>query len=131
MLLPAFTGSGASLLVTDRSALVLTVVVAVPVLLPLLGSVVDAAATPLFVMVEPPATFELTFTTTVKTAVSPLATLALEKTILPVPPTAGAETLQPDPVVTTAETKVALAGTASVTVTVCASLGPLFVKLSV
>src|SRR6185295_8797735 len=71
------------------------------------------------------------FTTIVNTAVSPAATVAFENTTLPVPPTAGAVMLQPLPVVTTADTNVVLAGTASVTVTVCASLGPLLAKLIV
>src|SRR5690349_15452699 len=118
MLLPAITGSGESLLVTARSAWVCTVVVAVPVLLPGVGSVVAVAATALLLMVAPLAVLALTWTTMVKTAVSPAATVALEKTTVPVPPTAGAEVDQPVPVVTIAETNVVLAGTASVTVTV-------------
>src|SRR5262249_31260322 len=82
-------------------------------------------------MTVPEVVFELTFTTMVKTAVSPVATVALEKTTLPVPPTAGALVDQPVPVVTEADTNVVLAGVASVTVTVCASDGPLLVKLIV
>src|ERR1041384_4034492 len=117
MLAPATTGSGESVLVTDRSALTLTVVVAVPVLLPGVGSAVVLAAVAEFEIVAPLATFEFTFTTIVKTAVSPLATVALEKTTFPVPPTAGDEVLHPVPVVTVADTNVAFAGTASVTVT--------------
>src|SRR5438874_2662837 len=117
MFSPALTGSGVSVLVTAKSAWRLTVVVAVPVLLPDTGSLVVLAATALFVMVEPSAALVLTLTTRVKTAVSPAATLALEKTTLPVPPTAGGLGIdQPVPVATTAETKVVLAGTASVTV---------------
>src|SRR5262245_58802723 len=131
MFAPALTGSGESVLVTARSACVLTVVVAVPVLLPGVGSVEAVAAVAVFVIVEPFAALELTFTTTVNTAVSALGTLAFENTMLPVPPTAGAETPQPLPVVTTADTNVVLAGTASVTVTVWAVPGPLFIKLIV
>src|SRR5437764_438449 len=97
-----------------------------------MGSVFVLAAVAELVMVEPFTALALTLTTILKTAVSPAATLALEKTTLPVPPTAGGLGIdQPVPVVTTAETKVVLAGTASVTVTVLASLGPLFVKLIV
>src|SRR5437667_373147 len=110
------------------SACVWTVVVAMPVLLAGVGSVVVAAAVAELLMVAPLAVLLLTLTTIVKTAVSPAATVALEKTTLPVPPTTGALVLQPEPVVTTAETKVVLAGTASVTVTVWASLGPLLTK---
>jgi len=75
--------------------------------------------------------FALTFTTIVNTAVSNDATVPFQNTTLPVAPTEGELVLQPVPVVTVAETNVVLAGTASVTVTVCASLGPLFTKLIV
>src|SRR6185436_14225439 len=119
MLFPAMTGSGESVLVTDMSACVLTVVVALPVLLPGVGSDVVLAATASLEMVVPLAVFAFTFTTIVNTAVSPLATEALENTTLPVPPTAGVVgEPHPEPVVTTADTKVVLAGVASVTVTV-------------
>src|SRR6185295_12082205 len=131
MLLPAKTGSGVSVLVTARSAIALTVVVAVPVLLPGVGSVVTAAPTALLVIVVPFGVPEFTLTTIENVAVSPAATVALENTTLPVPPTAGALMLQPLPVVTAADTNVVLAGTASVTVTVWASLGPLLTKLIV
>src|SRR4051812_20978845 len=89
MLLPAITGSGESVLVTARSALVCTVVEAMPVLFPGVGSVVVEAATALLLMVLPLAALALTLTTMVKTAVSPFGTDAFEKTTLPVPPTAG------------------------------------------
>src|SRR5690348_672412 len=82
-------------------------------------------------MTVPLAVLALTLTTMVNTAVSLAATVAFEKTTLPVPPTAGAVVVQPLPVVTVADTNVVLAGTASVTVTDCASLGPLFTKLMV
>src|SRR5207253_7462935 len=124
-------GSGASDFVTARSARVCTVVEAVPVLFPGVGSVVALAAVAELLMVAPLAVLALTLTTMVKTAVSPAATVAFEKTTLPVPPTAGADVLQPLPVVTLADTNVVLAGTASVTVTVCASLGPLLQRLTV
>src|SRR5262245_11513995 len=131
MLLPAKTGSGESDFVTARSANACTVVVAVPVLLAGVGSTVALAAVALLVIVAPLAVVEFTFSTIVNTAVSPGATVAFEKTTLPVPPGGGALTPQPTPVVTTADTNVAFAGTASVTVTVCASDGPLFTKLIV
>src|SRR5437868_4463051 len=117
MLVPAKAGSGASDLVTARSACVCTVVVAVPVLLAGVGSVVTVAAVAELLTVAPLAMLALTWTTMVNTADSPATAVALEKTTLPVPPTAGALTLHPAPVVTTADTKVVFAGTASVTVT--------------
>src|SRR5262249_29491366 len=132
MLLPAITfGVGEAVLVTARSAWVWTVVVAVAELFPGVGSVVVLAAVAVLVMVEPFVALALTLTTTVKTAVSAFGTEAFEKTTLPVPPTAGALVLQPVPVVTVADTNVVFAGTASVTVTVCAVPGPLFTKLIV
>src|SRR5258705_2886228 len=131
MLFPAMTGSGESVLVTDISACVLTVVVAFPVLLAGVGSGVVLAATASLEIVDPLPVFAFTFTTIVKTAVSALGTLPFEKTTLPVPPTAGAAVLHPVPVVTTADTNVVLAGTASVTVTVEADAGPLLTKLTV
>src|SRR5947209_12571061 len=126
MLLPAKLGSGESLLVIARSALVCTVVVAVPVLLAATGSTVVLAAVALLVIVAPLAVLALTWTTIVKTADSPATTVAFEKTIGP-----EVLTAQPLPVVTPAETNVVLAGTASVTVTICASDGPLLAKLIV
>src|SRR5215813_10360244 len=126
MLLPANTGSGESLFVTAMSATVITEVVAVPVLFPGVGSVVAVAAVALLVMVVPLAVFGLMLTTIVNVAASSASDVALEKTTLPVPPTAGAVVDHPAPTVTLAETNVEFAGTASVTVTVCASLGPLF-----
>src|SRR3954463_11040242 len=107
-------------------------VVAVAVLLPEVGSVVVVAAVAVLVTVVPVGVAASTLTTMVNTAVSPLATEAFEKTTLPVPPTAGGlGIVQPEPVVTTADTNVVLVGTASVTVTVCASDGPLLTKLIV
>src|ERR671927_10060 len=126
MLVPAKAGSGVSVLVIARSACVCTVVVAVPVLLAGVGSVVVLAAVAELLIVAPFAVLALTLTTIVNTAVSPATVVAFEKTTLPVPRTAGALVDQPVPVVTVADTNVVLAGTASVTVTVCASDGPAF-----
>src|SRR2546423_629184 len=106
MLVPATAGSGESDLVTAMSACVATVVVAVPVLLTLFGSTVVLAAVALFVIVEPSEALALPLTTMLKTAVSPAATVPFEKVTLPVPPTAGAEIDQPEPVVTAAEKNV-------------------------
>src|SRR4029453_10369970 len=103
MLLPEMTGSGVSLFVTDRSASVVTVVVAVPELLPGVGSAVTDAAVASLVIVAPLGVLAFTFTTIEKTADSPAATVPFEKTIFPVPPTAGVVMAQPLPVVTDAE----------------------------
>src|SRR5918911_5598572 len=130
MLLPAITfGVGEAVFVNDRSACACTVEVAVAVLLALFGSVVVVAAVAVLVTVVPVGVDGSTLTTMVNTAVSDAATVALEKTTLPVPPTAGLVVDQPVPVVTVADTNVVFAGTASVTVTVCAALGPLLLKL--
>jgi len=118
-------------LVTARSANATTVVVVVLVLLPGVPSAVVLAAVAEFVITVPLGVAVLTFTTMVNTAVSPPATGDLEKMTFPVPPAAGADMLQPLPVVTTADTNVVLAGTASVTVTELAELGPLLTKLIV
>src|SRR5262252_4849901 len=106
MLLPAKTGSGESVLVTARSTRAITVVTAVPVLLPGVGSVVAVAAVALLLIILPSVADGGIATTIVKTAVSPAGTVAFEKTTLPVPPTGGALVDQPLPVVTDAETNV-------------------------
>src|SRR5690349_16913902 len=116
MLLPAVTGSGESVLVTTRSARVITLVEAVAVLLLESVSVSVAAAVALLLIVAPLAVEAGTLTTIVKTADSPAVTAAFEKTIGP-----EVLTAQPVPVVTTAETSEVPAGTASVTVTLLAS----------
>src|SRR5205809_1128568 len=124
MLLPANTGSGESDLVTARSAVRCTVVVAVPVLFPGVGSVVAEAPTALFVIVVPSGAPESTFTMIVNVAASPAAEVALANAIVPVPP-AGTESVRDQPAGVVAETNVVLAGVASVSVTVCASEAPL------
>src|SRR6185369_17838427 len=67
-LLPAVTGSGESDLVTARSALVCTVVVAVALLLPGVPSDEVEVTVVVLVIVVPLATLALTLTTIVKTA---------------------------------------------------------------
>ena len=93
----------------------LTGVLAVPLSLPGVGSVVVAVFVAVLAMFVPPVVVGPTLTTIWKTAVSGLATVAFEKMTVPVPPTDGALAVQPLPVVTDAATKVVLAGTASVT----------------
>jgi hypothetical protein len=108
-----------------------TVVVAIALLLPGVGSVVVLAAVAVLVIVAPVATPLSTLTTTWKVAVSPLATEAFEKMTLPVRPTAGIEETDQPGLPVIAETKVVLVGVGSVTVTVLAPLGPLLMKLIV
>ena len=120
-----------SVLVIDRSARFCTVVVAVAELLAGLGSVVELVTVAVFVTTVPFGVFAFAFSTIVKTAVSPAATAALEKVMVPVPPTAGVAGVHPLPVVTPADTNVVPAGITSVTCTEAASDGPLFAKLTV
>src|SRR6266850_3909815 len=133
MLLPAMTGSGASVLeMICRSAFVWTVVVALAELFALLVSIDAVAAVAVFVMVEPEATLALTLTTIVNTAVSAGGESALENTMLPVPPT-GTTSVRAQPgAAVVAETRVVPAGTASVTVTLLALvIAELFLKFTV
>ena len=76
-------------------------------------------------------TDDATFTTIVKVAVSAFVTVPFANTILPFAP-GVTESVRDQPALpVVAETSVVPAGSASVTVTVCASLGPLFWKLTV
>ena len=121
-------GSGFCALRAKSSGGPITVVVAFPVLLTLFGSEVTEAATASLLITVAFGVVGLTFTTIENCAVSPAATVVFEKTTLPVPPTAGELMDQPVPVLTEALTKVVSVGVASVTVTVCASLGPALAK---
>ena len=118
-------------MVTERSAWVITAVVVDAELFAGVGSTLVVAVVAVLLMLAPLAVPGLTLTTMVKVAVSLAVAVAFEKTTLPVLPTAGAEVDQPVPVVTVAETNVVFVGTASVTVTFCASDGPLLAKLTV
>src|SRR5947199_396373 len=120
MFCPALTGCGASESATERSACPATVVVAVAVLLPLVGSGVVEEIVVLALIV--PVAAGSTSTTAVKLAEPPAANVARVTVTVPVAPTAGVVALHPAGVVT--ETNVVPAGVASVTDTVCASDGP-------
>src|SRR4030095_14042606 len=124
---PAFIGPGASLLVTLRSALVLTVVSAVALLLPGVGSVVVDAPVTVLEIIEALAALALTFTTSVQLAVSALARLGLVKVIVPVPPT-GTESVRVQPAGVVTETNVVLAGSGSEILALRAEFGPLLVN---
>jgi len=111
--------------VTDTSLMVklATPVLAVEELFPGVGSVVVVLTLAEFVIVTL-AGLELIFTTNEKLAVAPLASDEMVAVTLPVPQTAGVDGVQPPDA--PKDTKVVLAGTASVSWTLAASLGPLF-----
>ena len=75
-------------------------------------------------MIVPSATSELTFTTSVKVAVVPPARLAMLQLTAPVPPTVGTLHVKVGPLSWVNETNVVLAGIASLSTTLAASLGP-------
>src|SRR5438128_126398 len=129
MLEPALTGSGESLLVTARSAAVLTVVMAVALLFAGTGSTVVDVTLAVLEMV--PVAAALTFTTSVNVADAPAANVAMFAVAVPVPPTAGVVSVNAGPEVCIMETKVVLAGMVSLSETVDATAGPPFVNVSV
>jgi hypothetical protein len=92
-LLPALTGSGLSVFVTDTSADVLTVVVAVALSLPALLSPVPLSVA-VFEITVPVATLASTFTVNVNTAL-PTAIEAFVQLTVPPAPIAGVVQLQP------------------------------------
>src|SRR5690349_20659753 len=94
MLLPAFTGSGESVLESWRSACAATVVVAVALSLPELPSDELDVTVAVFDNTVPAATFGATFTIRVK-ADPPTAKLAFVQVIVPPAPTAGVVHDQP------------------------------------
>src|SRR5438445_11512988 len=89
------------------------------------GVVVETVA--VLVMVEPPASLELACTTNRKVAKPPAARVASVAVNVPEPPAGGLDSTKAGPAVWLAETNVVPAGTASVSVTPWASLGPLLV----
>ena len=124
----ANTGLGAAVFVVDKSAAPETVVVAVPVSLPGLGSVVAELAIALFEITVPEATDAPTFTTSVNTELL-TANAPLLQLIAPTLPTPGLVQLQP--LGETSETKVVPAGSVSVSAAAVATLGPALVTVIV
>ena len=124
MLAPAATGLGLPLLVTFRSQATRTFVTTVVLLLLGLGSVVPEEETEEFAVMVATDTVGARFTTTMISADAPAATLGLvqvtEAVAVHVQPT-GAEN----------DTKVVLAGIASVKLTGAAAAGPLLVTVCV
>jgi len=127
-LVPATTGLGLPVLVTDRSADVLTVVIAVAVLLAGFGSKVAEATVAVFAITVPVTTLALTLTTSVNIEL-PTANDGLVQLTVPVPPTAGA--VQVHPAGVASETNVVPAGRVSARVADTATLGPAFVAVIV
>src|SRR5436190_18808338 len=131
MFCPAVTGSGVSTLVTPTSIVVaapVTAVVAVAVLLPVVVSVGEATVAVLVIIV-PFGVEALAVTTRVKTC----GPLPAGRAVPPVraPVTVPAVLAHVQPAGAVHETNVVFAGTVSVSVTLCASLGPLLVTVIV
>jgi len=130
MLLPDENVAG-PLFVTARSARVDAVEIAVDELLPGVGSLVALVTVAVLLMLMPFASLEMTLKTMLNVAVAALAKFAIVQLIGPVPPTAGVVHANVGPAVCVTETNVMPTGTLSVSETVCAPLGPLFVRLTV
>src|SRR5436190_23953833 len=126
MLFPAVTGSGESVLVTDRSADVFTVVVAVAELFAVLGSNVDAL-TEAVLLIVPPAV--PVFTTRVNTPEAAGATDGFVQLTVPPAPTAGV--VHDHPPGDARETKVVPAGRVSASAMLVAKSPPPFVAVMV
>ena len=101
-------------MVTDRSARVMTPVVAVAELFPGHGSKVSLVAVAVLLSVVPFGVLAFTLTTSLNVAVAPALNIEIVQRIVPVPPTAGAEQLKTGPLVCANETNVVFAGVASV-----------------
>src|SRR3954447_1834987 len=130
MLLPASTGLGEAVLVTDKFGPVPpTIVVAEAVLFTAFGSMADDATAAVFVMTVPLATPVFTFTTMVKVPEVDPAMLVFVQLTLPVPPRLGMMQLQPAGALK--EINVVFAGTTVVSVALSAALGPVFVTTCV
>src|SRR5262245_54979171 len=121
----ATAGSGESDFRTSRLAPTLIVVVAVPVLLPVLASSGELALAE-FVMTVPMGDAAFTLTVRVTVALAPLAKVGPEQATAPVPPTGGVVG-QLQPALALTETNVVLAGVVSESVGVVAGSGPLLV----
>ena len=136
---PWSTGCGAAVFTIATSACVgdATIVVAVDVLFATFTSFVVGAMFAVFEITVPDAVAAFTFTTSGSCAVLPDGTAMPEQTppvpgqqlIAPVPPTAG-RVGHVTPAGSVSDTKVVLAGTVSVKVTLLAEFGPLFAKFS-
>jgi hypothetical protein len=114
-------------LVTTRSALALTVVDAVELLLPAFGSLAEVTVAVL--LLGPFGAEEAIWTTIAKVAEVLEVSAAMEQETVPVPPTEGFAQMNAGPDGCDSETNVVFGGSVSVMVTVVASDGPLFVTV--
>src|SRR2546423_463381 len=128
MLSPAWTGSGESDLVTERSAAVeaSTLVVAVALLLSGFFSLVSLEMVTVLLMIVPSGVSLFALTTRVNVAVAPAASVARLAVTVPVSPAAGVVRVNAGPLSWVKDANVVFAGMASVIVTLRASLGPAF-----
>src|SRR5271169_6393347 len=126
MLLPACTGTGLGVLVTDKSAESATWMLTVALLLPLFGSTVVEATESVWVIVVPCVTFEFTFTTKVKFAVVMAAIVVVSVQV----GGTGART-HVHPAGPVRDTTVVFAGIGSVNTGAFAVAGPALVTLCV
>jgi hypothetical protein len=117
-----------SVIVTDKSAEA-TVVLAVALSLPGLGSVVEDVTVAVFEITVPPATDALTLTTSGKVRLLPAVKVVIVQLMVPVPPTAGIIQVQPAGGVN--EEKVVPEGNVSCMLTLLAFPGPLLVSVMV
>ncbi len=116
-------------MVMDRSTSD-TPVVAVELLFPGVGSG-DAALTVAVLLIRPAGVESVVCTTSVKVADAPPASVAIEHETVPPEPAGGLTQMKAGPLFCVFDTKVVVAGRVSDNVTVCASLGPLFVTMIV
>ena len=129
---PGVTDGGDPIFVTATSATVAEIVaVDEAELFPVFESAVVLLTEAVFVIVEPVAALLPACMTIVKLALAPAASKVKEQLTVPVPPAGGFEQAAVGPEFCTSETKVEPLGTASVMVTFCASLAPLFVTTTV
>src|SRR6266849_4330643 len=122
MLFPAVTGLGVPVMVMPTTADATTGVVTVAEcgLVESVGLETVAVS----VMLVPLGVLELTCTTTVNVADAPAARVVSVPVIVPVPPAGGLVNVKAGPLVWLSETKVVLAGTASLSTTLGAAAGP-------
>src|SRR5258708_2379146 len=124
MLLPASSGTGLAVFVTDMSAESATIIFVDALLFPLLGSTVVVETESVSVIVVPEATAEFTLTTKVKFPVPPAARLAMVHWY-------GTVAVQLHPADPLKDTNVVFVGSVSENCTVLAAAGPLLVTLCV
>lgn len=119
--MPAVTGSGLSLLVTERSGPA-TVVEAEELLFAGFASAEVELPDAVFVIVVP--TPAVAASTMENVALAPAPSVEIVHEMVPVPPTAGLLQANAGPLVCVSETNVVPGGSVSVSVTPCASLVP-------